>query len=231
MNAAVAATELHGLDDVELCKLAANRDVRAFEVLMRRHNRLLFRTARSILRNEHDAEDCVQEAYLQAYRGFDRFRGEAKVSTWLARIVINRALELLRRRRSERTNVQIDNVIHIDEIMSPIDGAEHPESGASRAELRRLIEVKIDRLPDPFRAVFMLRAVEELDVDEVAACLGIPPATVRTRYFRARALLRESIEHDMDLALGDAFSFAGERCDRIVAFVLERLPSVGDSPP
>jgi RNA polymerase sigma-70 factor (ECF subfamily) len=100
-----------------------------------------------------------------------------------------------------------------------------------REELRQLIERKIDCLPDPFRTVFVLRAVEDLNVDETATCLGIPPATVRTRYFRARSLLRESIERDMDLAVGDAFSFAGARCDRIVAAVLERLRASPDCPP
>jgi RNA polymerase sigma-70 factor (ECF subfamily) len=92
-----------------------------------------------------------------------------------------------------------------------------------RAEVRRLIEARIDLLPDAFRTVFMLRAVEELSVEEIAAVLDIPEATVRTRFFRARGLLREGLSRDVDLAIGDAFSFAGARCDRIVAGVLARL--------
>jgi RNA polymerase sigma-70 factor (ECF subfamily) len=231
MTAVTATAELQGLDDLELSRRAANHDTRAFEALMRRHNRLLYRTARSILRDDHDAEDCVQEAYLQAYRSLDGFRGEAKLSTWLVRIVINRALEALRRRRSDRGHMQLDNVVHIDEVASPAGGIEYPEASAMREELRQLIERRIDCLPDPFRTVFVLRAVEDLNVDETATCLGIPPATVRTRYFRARSLLRESIERDMDLAVGDAFSFAGARCDRIVAAVLERLRASPDCPP
>src|SRR5690606_8305105 len=105
-----------------------------------------------------------------------------------------------------------------------------PERVAMRAQLRRLIEARIDLLPEAFRTVFMLRAVEELAVDEVAAALDIPEATVRTRYFRARSLLRESLSRDVDLGLGDAFSFDGERCDRIVAGVLARLAGVRTSP-
>ena len=98
-----------------------------------------------------------------------------------------------------------------------------PESEAARAEMRRLLEKRIDALPDAYRPVFVLRAVEELSVDEIAEVLGVPPATVRTRFFRARSLLRESLAAEIDLACEDAFGFAGERCDRIVAAVLARL--------
>jgi len=100
---------------------------------------------------------------------------------------------------------------------------EQPERTALRAETRRLIEDKINRLPDAFRTVFVLRAIEEMSVDETAACLGIPEATVRTRYFRAKGLLREALAREIDFSLGEAFSFAGDRCDRIVAGVLSRL--------
>ena len=89
--------------------------------------------------------------------------------------------------------------------------------------MRRLVETKIDALPESFRTVFMLRAVEEMSVEETAAVLSIPPATVRTRFFRARSLLRESLASEIDLACEDAFSFAGARCDRIVATVLARI--------
>jgi RNA polymerase sigma-70 factor (ECF subfamily) len=108
---------------------------------------------------------------------------------------------------------------------STMDEATHeqPENAAARAETRRLLESAIDRLPEAFRAVFVLRGVEEMSVEEVAAALSIPEATVRTRFFRARSLLRESLAREMDLALEDAFAFAGERCDRIVAGVLARM--------
>ncbi len=214
-----------GATDAELAVRAANGDAPAFETIMRRHNRLLFRTARSILRNDDDTEDALQEAYLRAWRSLAGFRAEAKVSTWLVRIVVNEALGRLRRRGAQV--IPLDAAIDIDEPhhepgMEGNADAE-PERLAMRGELRVLMEKRIDMLPDVFRTVFMLRAVEELSVEETAAALEIPEATVRTRFFRARSLLREGLSRDVDFAIGDAFSFAGARCDRIVANVLARV--------
>jgi RNA polymerase sigma-70 factor (ECF subfamily) len=212
--------------DAELAALAAAGEVAAFETIMRRHNRLLFRTARSILKNDDDTEDALQEAYLRAWRSFAGFRAEAKVSTWLVRIVVNEALGRLRRRGAQV--IPMDAAIDVDEPQDDESGAEddadrEPERIAMRGELRVLMEKRIDTLPDVFRTVFMLRAVEELSVEETAAALEIPEATVRTRFFRARSLLREGLSRDVDFAIGDAFSFAGVRCDRIVASVLARV--------
>lgn len=219
------------LADHELAARAAAGDGRAFEVIMRRHNRLLYRTARSILKSDVDAEDALQDAYLRAWRGIDGFRAEAKLSTWLARIVINEALGRLRRGHSAEV-IPFDSMSELDhhepmEDRMEDDPDRQPERVAMRAELRRLMEACIDRLPDTFRTVFMLRAVEEMSVEEVAAALALPEATVRTRLFRARGLLREGLSRDIDLAMSDAFSFDGERCDRIVARVLQRAASGG----
>lgn len=200
------------LGDAELVARTRAGDLRALEALMRRHNRMLFRTARAILRDDAEAEDAVQEAYLQAYRSLDAFRGESKFSTWLVRITANQAL--MRRRRNARNA----EVVPIDEA---IDMQAHGEPGDDM--LRRLLEKRIDALPDAYRAVFVLRALEELSVEETAAALDLPEATVRTRYFRARGLLRESLARDVDRNLEDAFAFAGERCDRVVASVLEKI--------
>jgi RNA polymerase sigma-70 factor (ECF subfamily) len=217
--------------DAELAARAAAGDTRAFERVMRRYNQLLFRTARSILRNDGETEDAVQEAYLLAWRAIGSYRADAKLSTWLVRIVINQALARLRRRSAQ--------VIPLDTAMEPIDPElrealeddpdQRPEHRAQRAEMRRLIESRIDLLPESFRIVFMLRAVQEMSVEEVAAALELPEATVRSRFFRARGLLRESLSRDVDVAIGDAFSFAGERCDRIVAGVLARIAEDRDS--
>lgn len=186
-------------------------DLRALEALMRRYNRTLYRTARAILRDDAEAEDAVQEAYLRAYRALAGFRGESKFSTWLIRIAANEAL--MRRRRSAAANVV------------PLEAAADVQAREERGDhmLKRLLERRIDALPDDYRAVFMLRALEELSVEETAAALGIPEATVRTRFFRARGLLRESLAQEVDRGLEDAFGFAGERCDRTVAKVLERI--------
>jgi RNA polymerase sigma-70 factor (ECF subfamily) len=208
--------------DAELAARAARGDARAFEALMRRHNRMLFRTARAILRDDAEAEDALQEAYLQAYRSLAGFRAESKLSTWLARIVANEALMRLRKQARRADIVPIQPAEEVEQVMdSETDRA--PQPSAERAEMRRLLEAQIDALPEAYRAVFMLRAVEELTVEETAAVLDIPAATVRTRLFRARSLLREGLAQKIDLACEDAFSFAGERCDRVVARVLARL--------
>jgi len=217
--------------DAELAGRAAAGDHRAFETIMRRHNPLLFRTARSILKNDEEAEDAVQETYLQAFHALGSFRAEARLSTWLVRIAVNQALGRLRRRRAD--------VIPLDTAMEEAethmetwknqDPDGHPESAAGRAELRKLIEARIDKLPEAYRTVFVLRALEELTVEETAAALDIPEATVRTRFFRARSLMREGLSRDMDMAYQDAFSFAGERCDRIVARVMAKLNEARNS--
>lgn len=233
MSAAPQLQQPATMSDTELARRVANGDVKAFEQLMRRHNRSLFRTARAILRDDAEAEDAVQEAYLRAYRSFGSFRGDAKMSTWLIRIVANEALG---RRRKDVRRAEIvplcgaDMKTHEVEAEVGVRDQDRPEGLAERAELRRLLEAKIDALPDAFRAVFVLRALEELSVEETAAALSIPPATVRTRFFRARSQLREALSLEVDFAIDDAFAFAGERCDRIVARVLARLAGEGDLP-
>jgi RNA polymerase sigma-70 factor (ECF subfamily) len=206
-------------------------DIEAFEQLMRQHNRMLFRTARAILRDDADAEEALQEAYLRAYRSISSFRGEAKLSTWLVRIVVNEALA--RRRKDARRAAVVpirsgaveEHELEAEAAMREQDG---PQDQAERGEIRRLLEQKIDALPEGFRVVFVLRALEELSVEETAAVLGIPEATVRTRFFRARSLLREALSQEIDLAFDDAFAFLGERCDRIVARVIAKLTAGDD---
>ncbi len=233
MSAAPLLQQPATMSDAELARRIANGDTKAFEQLMRRHNRSLFRTARAILRDDAEAEDAVQEAYLRAYRSFGSFRGDAKLSTWLVRIVANEALG---RRRKDVRRAEIVPICGADvqkpevEAEVSVGDQDRPEGLAERAELRRLLEAKIDALPDAFRAVFVLRALEELSVEETAAALSIPPATVRTRFFRARSQLREALSLEVDFAIDDAFAFAGERCDRIVARVLARLAGEGDLP-
>jgi len=227
MTLAALQASLERLPDAELASRVGSGDAKALELVMRRHNRQLYRTARSILRDDADAEDCLQEAYLQAFRSIASFRAESKLSTWLTRVVINQALEKMRKRRKEDGDLPLDNVLDLDGNLlagnSLVKAPEQPDAAALRNEVRRVLESRIDGLPAAFRTVFMLRALEEMSVEETAACLGIPEATVRTRFFRARALLREALELDVDLALEGAFAFDGARCDRIVAHVLDRM--------
>jgi len=213
--------------DAQLVAHAAAGNVQAFERIMRRHNRLLFRTARAILRSDADAEDVLQEAYLHAWRSLASFRAEARLSTWLVRIVVNEALGRLRRRPHGAQVIPLDTAMELMEPNMEAPPSDRPDAIAMRAQLRRLIEAHIDRLPDAFRTVFVLRAVEEMSVEEVAVALGLPEATVRTRYFRARSRLREALAQDIDLAMEDSFAFAGQRCDRIVARVLAALTGAG----
>jgi RNA polymerase sigma-70 factor (ECF subfamily) len=198
-----------------------------FASLMRRHNRRLFRVARSILRDDAEAEDALQDAYLQAYRALPGFRGEASLTTWLTRIVMNAALMRKRRAARQADIIELRAEASMEEFSEDLAGASagQPERAALRAQTRRLIEAKIDGLPEAFRTVFVLRALEELSVEETAAVLDIPEATVRTRFFRARAQLRAALEHDIDVALEDTFAFDGARCDRIVETVLRRIAS------
>jgi len=175
--------------DAELIAGILAGEPRAFERLMRQHKRMLFRTARAILRNDADAEDAVQDALVKAYQSLSTFRGESKLSTWLVRITANAAL--MRRRRAKRAPA----LAQAEQLASAEPG---PERQALRAELRGRFAESIDRLPEPYRAVFRLRALEELDVERTAALMRIAPATVRSRYFRARALLRKSMASESD---------------------------------
>lgn len=236
MQQTVPQVPIKDLTDAELAGRIALGDRLALQCLMRRYNQILYRTARSILRDEAEAEDAVQEAYVLAYHAMDQFRGDAKLSTWLIRIAVN--VSIRRARKLNRSAEVIDLVADpadIREIGGMSQGAEmdehtpeQPERAALRAETRRLIEDKINRLPDAFRTVFVMRAIEEMSVTETAICLDIPEATVRTRYFRAKGLLREALAREIDFSLSEAFSFAGDRCDRIVAGVLRQL---GNSSP
>jgi len=231
MQPVTAAIPYGELSDPELAQRIASGDKGGFELLMRRHNQMLYRTARSILKDEAEAEDAVQEAYLLAYRGMSGFRGDAKLSTWLVRIVVNEAIGRARKRSRGAEIVHLSNETHEDSEAAEGNmdetSPEQPEGAAERAQTRRLLEAKIDELPDAFRTVFVLRALEELSVEESAVALGIPEATVRSRFFRARGLLREALSKEIDLAYGDAFAFAGARCDRIVAGVLAKLEESG----
>lgn len=208
-----------GIGDAPLAVRVASGDGAAFELLMRRHNRRLYRIALSVLRDAADAEDALQEAYIAAYRAIGAFRGESSLATWLSRLVLNHCLA--RRRKELRRDGIATIVPETAESQAVFDvDAETPDRALVRAELRELLERKVGELPEAFRTVFMMRCVEELSVEETAQLLNIPEATVRTRQFRARSLLRESLAQDIDLAGEELFGFDGERCDRIVARVL-----------
>jgi len=223
----VAADTRHHTD-MELVRMTVAGDTHAFELIMRRHNALLFRIARSMLKNDADAEDALQDGYVKAWRSLSSFRDDAKLSTWLVRIVVNEALSRLRRPSASvvpidgsATTTSTAEIISNDTLDE--NKSDHPESQAMSIQMRDMLERQIDTLPDAFRTVFVLRAVQELSVEETASALDIPEATVRSRFFRARSLLRESLAREVDVATSGAFAFDGVRCDRIVSSVTRRL--------
>lgn len=212
---------LRDLPDEQLVEMARAHDRTAFEALMRRHNRRLFRVARSVLRDADAAEDAVQEAYIRAFTKLDSYRPTGHFSAWLTRVVLNEALMIRRRVRSD--TVSLDSLG--SDSLELERGAQPPptEHFAEAAHVRVLLEHAIDALPENFRIVFMLRAVEGLDVRETAECLQIQSATVRTRLFRAQRLLRGHLARRFEGESTEIFDFGGERCDRIVARVFARL--------
>ncbi|MBD9432513.1 RNA polymerase sigma factor [Achromobacter sp. ACM03] len=210
-------------EDLALAHRIAAGEQTAFELMMRRHNRRLYRLARATLRNDADAEDALQEAYLAAYRNMAAFRGESTLYTWLTRLLLNECYGRLRKHSRREALLPIADDIEKEVDAMTINDFNPPYHAAARAELRGLLEARLDALPVSFRTVFVLRSVEELSVEETAHCLGIPEATVRSRHFRANALLREALVRDVGVMEKSLFEFDGDDCDRVVAGTLARL--------
>lgn len=203
--------------DAELVARIVAGDPGRFTELMRRHNQRLYRAARAITRDSDEAEDVVQQAWVTAFDKLDQFRGDARFTTWLTRIVINEALGRIRT-RTRRADLAV-----VGEGASMSIDERTPEDEASAHELGRALEQQIDALPELYRPVLMLRDVEELDTAETAACLGITEEMVRVRLYRARQMLQASLSEAIGAATVDAFRFDGARCDRIVAAVGSRV--------
>jgi len=213
--------------DETLVDLARQGDEGAIRALIKRHNRLLFRVARGIMRNDAEAEDVVQETYVRAFTSLKTFRGEAKLSTWLTRIALNEALGRVRRRRRLVELAELDAANDMNQgcvIMFPSSvTTASPETEAARSHIRHVLERAVDQLPDPFRMVFILRDIEGLSTRETAIHLSIRPETVKTRLHRARKLMRAALEETLSAAFGDLFPFDGARCSDVAARVVERL--------
>lgn len=214
---------LSSIDERSSAQRIAEGDTVEFTRLMRQHNRRLYRLARTVLRDDAEAEDALQDAYLTAYRTIGRFRGDAALSTWLSRLLLNECLGRLRRETRRQKVVPIVRSDDSELGAVPEEESERPDWILARRQLRALIESKLDELPETFRLVFVMRSVEDLSVEETAQTLEIPEATVRSRYFRAKAMLREALARNIDIAERDVFEFGGERCDRVVDRVLARL--------
>jgi RNA polymerase sigma-70 factor (ECF subfamily) len=216
---------LSDLTDERLVELACEHDLAAFEALMRRHNRRLFRVTRSILRDASAAEDAVQETYLRCFTRLASYKPTGRFSSWLTRVALNEALMMRRRNRTD--TVSLDDLG--DEAVMPAEPttSEPPtaEQFVEAAHARALLEHAIDALPENFRMVFVLRVVEGLDVRETSECLELNQSTVRTRLFRAQRQLRTDLSRRLQGESSEIFDFGAERCDRVVERVLERLPA------
>ena len=204
-------------DDAVVARVLAG-DVASFELLMRRHNRSVFRAARAILRSDDEAEDVMQHAYVRAFEHLGEYQGRARFSTWVTRIAV---YEAFKRLRQQKRLDALDESSEVDQAMTARSPT--PEQHVSDQELRVITEAAIDQLPCDFRTVFMLRAVEQMSVADVAESLDIPEETVKTRYFRARMRLRKNLLQQLQGSETQTFGFHLSRCDRVVAAVMAAL--------
>jgi RNA polymerase sigma-70 factor, ECF subfamily len=211
--------------DLELVEAALARDGEAFRTIMRTHNQRLYRIARGILRNDSEAEDVVQEAYVNAFAHLDTFRGDSALATWLSRIVMNEALRRLRRNRNAGTFPASPEIAPKAELIRfPLNSSsDDPERTMAQRQILHLVERATDNLPDTYRTVFVARVIEGLSIEETAELLSVRPQTVKTRLHRARQLVRKQLDEQIGPLILNAFPFAGRRCDRLTAAVMKRL--------
>jgi RNA polymerase sigma-70 factor (ECF subfamily) len=210
--------------DLQLIERVRAGEIALYELLMRRHNQRVYRVIRSVVSNDLEAEDILQEAWVRAFEHLDQFAGRANFSTWVARIAFNEALG--RRRTSARWTPLEDEAGNImPELNRQQTTFATPETEAIQGQLGQMLQSAVDTLPETYRSVFVLREVEQLNTSETAECLGLSEEAVKTRLHRSRALLRHELENRMGSTIREAYSFLGARCDRVVARVLERIKS------
>jgi RNA polymerase sigma-70 factor (ECF subfamily) len=219
--------DVRGPRDSELLEIARKGDAVAFDTLIRRHDKHLYRIARSVLSDDHEAEDVIQESYIRAFTGLRGFRGAASLRTWLTRIVLNEAI-----RRSRRRRPMVDlGALHAaqERTRRPLHAPSltardtDPERAAAHSQIRKMLEKAIDNLPVAFRVVFVMRDVEEIGIRDTAKLLGILEETVKTRLHRARRMLRDSLGEQLASTLKDVFPFDKPRCNALVQRLLDQL--------
>ncbi len=209
-----------GLSDEEVVRRVIEGEPALFEILMRRYNRRLFRVTRSIVANDLEAEDIVQDAYVRAFEHLDQFEGRARFSTWLTKIAIYEAYARVRRVDYQK----VDSISVLEGQGIDVTSNERdPEQQIYDSELKRVLEKAFDTLPADYRSVFMLREIEGLSTAETAECLEVSEENVKTRLYRARTLLQRELYSLVGANANVAFQFLGARCDRIVARVLDRI--------
>lgn len=214
------------IDDLSLARLCGKRDRQALRHLITTNNQRLFRTAWSILKDRSEAEEAVQAGYLNAFAAIDRFEGRSSLSTWLTRIVMNEALGRMRTQRRRTEHLESEGVALLESYrqrLAEASAERAPDSAVAREQLRVLIERAVADLPDGFRSVFVLREIEGLSIEETAAALDIPAATVKTRLHRSRKKLQQALAPEVKSALSGSFPFAGADCVALTERVLALL--------
>lgn len=230
LNVISPTAAINAETDLALALSAASGNTMAFETIVRRNNRLLFRTARGVVPDDAEAQDVVQETYLRAFTNLRSYRGESSLATWLARIAINVAIT---GQRKKGRLVQLQESPPADQappdhdmpLYSPDD--ETPDALVERKEVRDMLQASIADLPVIYRSVFILRAVQDMSVEETAFCLSVSEEVVKTRFLRARAMLREMLAARAETCVHDTFAFAGARCDAVLANVMAQLLQLG----
>jgi RNA polymerase sigma-70 factor (ECF subfamily) len=225
MAAHTAKQITYPTNDTQQVQRALAREAGAFRAIMQTHNQRLYRIARSILRNNADAEHAVQEAYVSAFTNLASYRGEGSLKRWLSRIVINESLGRMRQRHSTIDLATLEQQQSEAQIIqfpqsTPNDD---PERTMAQRQIIHLVEQATDNLPEAFRLVFVARVIEGMSIEETSELLGIKPETIKTRLHRARQLVRDQLEKEIGPVLTDAFPFAGRRCERMTETVMKRL--------
>jgi len=193
-----------------------------YELLMRRYNQRLFRAIRSIVIDDLEAEDVLQETWVRVYEHLDQFAGRAAFPTWVTRIAFHEALARLRRSKLWTALEDSEGEL-MPEANRRQPLSETPEAQAMRGQLGQILQSAVDALPETYRMVFVLREVEQLSTIETAECLGLSEEAVKTRLHRSRAVLRRELQDRMGPAIAETYAFLGTRCDRMAARVLERI--------
>jgi len=215
------------LSDEEVVRRVLAGETALFEIIMRRYNQRLYRMARAILRDDGEAEDVMQDAYVRAYEHLSQFAGRAQFSTWLTRIAIHEALGRSKKRKRTEQFGTIESS-NGDTEVNVAATALNPEQQTSAAELGKALESAILAIPDQYRLVLMMRDVEQLSTAETAAALELSEENVKVRLHRARGMVRKQLFALAGAEAPSAFGFMGVRCDRVVAKVMERI---GTAPP
>ncbi len=221
-RAVIEVANFAGLRDEEIVQRVLRGETALFEILMRRYNQRLYRVARAVLRDDAEAEDVMQDAYVRAYQHLHQFEGRSQFATWLTRIAVHEALARSERRQRFQ-DLDPANAPDGDVMNYFTSGERSPEQQASDAELHEMLEAAVGRLPQPYRSVFVLRDVERMSTLEVARVLELTEATVKVRLHRARGMLRRELYARLGKQVGAAFPFDAVRCDRVVMRVFARI--------